>query len=87
MCGACWDADVMEDKLKKGDLSCTGLDMETLTVAELRGLITEEWVKTRKHMFRVYKKAVPEVTGDSISWLATHPTILSMRQKVTVKFL
>ncbi len=87
MCGACWDVDVMEAKIKSGDISCTGSDMETLTLEQLKSLLTQEWAKTDKHLFRVYKKAVPEVTEDTISWLARHPTIHSVRQKVTVNLL
>ena len=87
MCGSCWDADVMEDKIKKGDKSCTGLDMEILTLNQLKSHLTEEWLETSKHNFRVYKKAVPEVVENTISWLATHPSIQSKKQRVTVNFL
>ena len=87
MCGACWDADVMEEKVRSGNNSCTGLDMETMSLDKLKYFLTQEWLKTNKNQYRVYKKAVPETKENMISWTAATPDKHGVKGHLTVSFI
>lgn len=87
MCGTCWDADVMEEKIRSGDTSCTGLDMKQLSRNELIYSLTEAWKETRKNCFRIYKEAVPSIKEETISWMVDDPQNMGTKQKVTAKFI
>ena len=83
MCFACWNVDFMEKKRKAGDTSCDGMEMQILSINEMKRALEEEWIETNQTEFRVYKQAIPEMKKDTLSWVATHG---SKKQRVTVSF-
>lgn len=87
MCEQCWDADKMEDKIRAGDSSCTGLDMKEMTREELIYSLTQEWKKTNKNQYRIYKKAVPNIKEETISWMAQDPENKARKQMLTARII
>ena len=87
MCEGCWNVDVMEKKLKSGDLSCIGEDMLQMTVAELKTNVEHLWNETGQTEFRVFSESVPACQKDRISWNAIPHKGIPNQTKITVSFI
>lgn len=70
MCDSCWNVKVFEAKKKK-NMDCTGQDMLTMTFEELKWNLTQEWLKTKETHFNVFKKSVPDLNANEISFLTS----------------
>ena len=86
LCLSCWNADKMAEKLRAGNNSCTGMDMPTMSIEELKSKVLEEWQKTRKTDFQIFHKAVPSATSKTISWTFSSP-LENKKAKINIKFI
>lgn len=84
MCFACWNVDDMEEKLKQNKEICDGSDMPSMTLFDLKEKIYAEWQDSKKTHFRVFKKAVPEASESTISWIIP---LSGKEEKITVNFI
>ena len=57
MCDQCYDAQIFANKIKNRSL-CTGEEMLTMDYATLKYNLTQEWIKSDKSEYFIFRKAI-----------------------------
>ncbi|MDN3504867.1 MAG: hypothetical protein P0S95_04760 [Rhabdochlamydiaceae bacterium] len=57
MCESCYDAQIFAEKVKNRSL-CTGEEMLTMNYDTLKYNLTQEWIKSDKSEYYIFRKAI-----------------------------